>query len=124
MNNFLKQSLTGLWKEVLHINRAYRFEEIVGHDDVKHIFIKAILSKRPVHLLLVGSPGSAKTIFLTEIMRHNITSYFVVGSNTTKAGLLNQLSERRPKYLLIDDRKNEYDRPNILVTLDGNRNNF
>jgi holliday junction DNA helicase RuvB len=104
MNNSLKQSLTGLWKKSLHdVNNQYEFEEIVGHDDIKQIFTKAILSKRPVHLLLVGSPGSAKTMFLTEIMRHYNASYFVVGSNTTKAGLVNQLFERRPKFLLIDE---------------------
>jgi Holliday junction DNA helicase RuvB len=103
MNNYLKQSLTTLWKQVLHVNGPCRFEEIVGHDDIKQIFVKAILSKRPVHLLLVGSPGSAKTMFLTEIMRHYKTSYFVVGSNTTKAGLVNQLFERKPKFVLIDE---------------------
>jgi Holliday junction DNA helicase RuvB len=100
MNSLLKQSLAVLWKRALHDSR---FEEIVGHDDIKQIFVKAILSKRPVHLLLVGSPGSAKTMFLTEIMRHYKTSYFVVGSNTTKAGLISQLFERRPKFLLIDE---------------------
>jgi Holliday junction DNA helicase RuvB len=103
MNNFLKQGLTGLWKEVLHVNRPHRFDEIVGHDDIKQIFSKAILSKRPVHLLLIGSPGSAKTMFLTEIMRHHKDSFFVVGSNTTKAGLVNQLFERRPTFMLIDE---------------------
>jgi len=103
MDNFLKQNLTGLWREVVRVNRASRFEEIVGHDDIKHIFVKAILSKRPVHLLLVGSPGSAKTMFLTEIMRRFKSSLFVVGSNTTKAGLVSQLFERRPKFLLIDE---------------------
>ena len=103
MNNFLKQSLTGLWKEILHVNKPRGFEEIVGHEDIKQIFVKAILSKRPVHLLLVGSPGSAKTMFLTEIMRDYKLSYFVVGSNTTKAGLVNQLFEKRPKFLLIDE---------------------
>jgi len=103
MDNFLKQNLTGLWREVVRVNRASRFEEIVGHDDIKHIFVKAILSKRPVHLLLVGSPGSAKTMFLTEILKQCKESCFVVGSNTTKAGLVNQLFERRPKFLLIDE---------------------
>jgi Holliday junction DNA helicase RuvB len=103
MNNFLK-SLTGLWKKSLHvINNPFGFEEIIGHDNIKQIFGKAIGSKKPVHLLLTGSPGSAKTMFLTEIMRHHETSYFVVGSNTTKAGLVNQLFERRPKFLLIDE---------------------
>jgi len=103
MNSFLKQGLTELWKEVLHVNRLPRFEEIVGDDDVKQIFAKAIRSKRPVHLLLVGSPGTAKTMFLTEIMYSTKKSYFTVGSNTTKAGLVNQLFENAPKYLLIDE---------------------
>jgi Holliday junction DNA helicase RuvB len=100
MNNFLKQSLTGFWKGALDNSR---FEEIIGHDDIKQIFVKTIHSKRPVHLLLIGPPGSAKTMFLTEIMRHQKASYFVVGSNTTKAGLVNQLFERRPRFLLIDE---------------------
>ena len=42
-------------------------------------------------------------MFLTELMRHEKPSYFIVGSNTTKAGLVNQLFERRPKFLLIDE---------------------
>jgi len=42
-------------------------------------------------------------MFLTEIMRHEKPSYFIVGSNTTKAGLVNQLFEMRPKFLLIDE---------------------
>jgi len=103
MNTFLKQSLSGLWKDVLNVNRPLIFEEIVGHQDIKEIFTNAILSKRPVYLLLVGRPGSAKTLFLTEIMRKYKESYFVVGSNTTKTGLINELFERRPKFLLIDE---------------------
>jgi holliday junction DNA helicase RuvB len=103
MNNFLKQSFTGLWKDILHVNRTCNFEEIVGHDDIKRICVKAILSKRPVHLLLIGSPGSAKTMFLTEIYKHKKDSCFIIGSNTTKAGLVNQLFERSPKVLLIDE---------------------
>ena len=104
MNGILKQNFIGLWKKVTNdIKHAYNFEEIVGHDDIKQIFVKAILSKRPIHLLLVGSPGSAKTMFLTEIMRREKPSYFIVGSNTTKAALVNQLFEMRPKFLLIDE---------------------
>jgi len=92
-----------LWKDVLRVNRPAIFEEIVGHSDIKQIFVIAMGSKKPVHLLLLGQPASAKTMFLTEIMRHYKDSYFVVGSNTTKAGLVNQLFERRPRFLLIDE---------------------
>src|SRR5437867_4888954 len=42
-------------------------------------------------------------MFLTEIMHSVKDSYFTVGSNTTKAGLVNQLFEKEPKYLLIDE---------------------
>jgi MoxR-like ATPase len=99
-----RQILTAICKKEL--NDDYNvgvFREIVGHDDIKQIFVKAILSKRPVHLLIVGKPGSAKTMFLTEIIRHIKSSYFVVGSNTTKAGLVNELFERKPKFVLIDE---------------------
>ena len=101
--DILKQCLMGIITKVPHDKRASRFEEVIGHYGIKLIFAKAILSKRPVHLLLVGPPGSAKTMFLTEIMREHKGSYFVVGSNTTKAGLVNQLFEKRPKFLLIDE---------------------
>jgi Holliday junction DNA helicase RuvB len=83
--------------------RTCSFENIVGNDDIKLILNKAILSRKPVHVLLMGKPGCAKTMFLTEIMRRHKETYFVVGSNTTKAGLVNQLYERRPKFLLIDE---------------------
>jgi predicted ATPase with chaperone activity len=63
----LKQILDSVASKTFSVRRC-SFEEIVGHDDIKQIFAKALHSKRPVHLLLVGSPGSAKTMFLTEIM--------------------------------------------------------
>ena len=83
--------------------RRCNFENIVGNDDTKLILNNAIQSRKPVHVLLVGKPGSAKTMFLTEIMRRIKESYFIVGSNTSKSGLLNQLFEKEPKYLLIDE---------------------
>jgi len=122
MKTSIKHVLGLLWHKGLNdVNNASRFEEIVGHHAVKQIFVKAIGSKRPVHLLLVGSPGSAKTMFLTEIMRHNKTSYFVVGSNTTKAGLVNQLFERRPKFLLIDEleKMNNTDQTSLLHLMEA-----
>ena len=98
----LKQVFNSVWNKSFR-NGTCNFKEIVGHNDIKFILNRALLSRRPIHLLLVGLPGSAKTLFLTEIMRWYKASYFVVGSNTTKAGLVNQLFERRPKFLLIDE---------------------
>jgi Holliday junction DNA helicase RuvB len=74
------------------------------------------MSERPIHILLVGRPGCAKTMFLTEIMRTIKESYFIVGSNTTKAGLVNQLFESTPKFLLIDelDKMRNVDQTSLL----------
>ena len=111
----LKQVLSSVWNKSSR-NGTYKFEEIVGHDDIKTIFTRALLSKAPIHVLLVGSPGSAKTMFLTEILRSIKDSYFIVGSNTSKAGLVNQLFERRPKFLLIDelDKMKKVDQTSLL----------
>jgi Holliday junction DNA helicase RuvB len=97
-------------------SRRYGFEAIVGHTDIKLILNKAILSERPIHVLLYGKPGCAKTMFLTEMMRRLKNSYFIVGSNTSKAGLVNQLFEKEPKYLLIDelDKMNANDQVSLL----------
>src|SRR5437867_7280556 len=42
-------------------------------------------------------------MLLTVIMYSIKKSYFTVGNNTTKASLVNQLFEKEPKYLLIDE---------------------
>jgi Holliday junction DNA helicase RuvB len=99
---FISQLLSSVGCKGFSIRR-FSFETIVGHNDIKLILNKAILSERPIHVLLMGRPGSAKTMFLTEMMRSLKNSYFIVGSNTTKAGLVNQLFEKEPKYLLIDE---------------------
>lgn len=94
------------------------FKEIIGHKETKEILHKAIVSKNPVHILLVGRPGSAKTMFLLEINRLFKSSIFVVGSNTTKAGLTNQLFESRPKFVLVDElEKMNYSDQNSLLHL-------
>jgi holliday junction DNA helicase RuvB len=78
------------------------FENIVGYDDVKKIFNYALNSSLPVHILLVGPPGSAKTLFLMECMKLS-RSYFTLGSHSTKAGMLDYLFNNRPRNLIIDE---------------------
>ena len=111
----LKQILDSVASKTFSV-RTCSFANIVGNADTKLILNKAILSPRPVHVLLVGKPGCAKTMFLTEIMYSIKKSYFTVGSNTTKAGLVNQLFEKEPKYLLIDelDKMNANDQVSLL----------
>jgi holliday junction DNA helicase RuvB len=117
----LRNPFALLWhKSFCESNNPCSFKEIIGHGDIKKIFVKAIGSNKPVHLLLYGSPGSAKTMFLTEMVRSLKSTLFVVGRNTTKAGILNQLFEG-PKFLLIDelDKMSKVDQASLLNLMES-----
>src|SRR5919198_588972 len=80
------------------------FDDIVGHNDIKEIFRMALSSQKPNHILLVGPPGTSKTMFLEKILnQYRNNSHFTLGAHSSKAGMLNALFEKRPKYLLIDE---------------------
>ena len=81
------------------------FEDVVGCDDIKRVFRMALKSDEPVHVLLVGPPASAKTIFLDALMRKlgDKQAYFAIGSSSTKDGVVNMLFMREPKYLMVDE---------------------
>ncbi len=78
------------------------FESVVGYDDVKKLFHMSLSSDKPVHILLVGPPASAKTLFMLECMKLE-RSYFTLGSHSTKSGMIDYLFEKRPRYLIIDE---------------------
>ncbi|MBV9668232.1 MAG: ATP-binding protein [Nitrososphaeraceae archaeon] len=60
----------------------------------------SIKADEPVHILLVGPPASAKTMFIKSLMNLN-SSYFTDGGNST--GMLEYIFDNKPKYLLIDE---------------------
>ena len=78
------------------------FEEVIGYFDIKRFFEMAIAAEEPVHILLVGPPASAKTVFMRSLLKLS-SSYFTDGTNTTKVGMIDYTFENRPKYLLIDE---------------------
>lgn len=78
-------------------------EDIIGYDRIKRLFRMALDSESTTHVLLTGPPASAKTMFLTSLMRRLKNSYFVDGANSTKAGMIDYLFENRPRYLLVDE---------------------
>ena len=78
------------------------FNIIVGHDKVKWVLKASIVSKDPVHVLLVGPVATAKTLFLSELSRLPESRY-ILGSASSKAGIIDFLLEYRPKYLIIDE---------------------
>src|SRR3989442_11612075 len=78
------------------------FESIVGYSDVKKLFEMSLSSDKPVHILLVGPPASAKTLSMLECMKLE-RSYFTLGSHSTKSGMIDYLFEKRPRHLLVDE---------------------
>ena len=78
------------------------FSTIVGYDDVKKLFMMSLKAERPTHVLMVGPPASSKTVFLLEIARLK-GAFYLLGGSTKKAGLLEQLFQLRPSYVLLDE---------------------
>jgi MoxR-like ATPase len=78
------------------------FDYIIGYNDVKKFLRMSINTEEPVHILLIGPPTSAKTMFIKSMMKLD-NSYFTDGGNTTKAGMLDYVFENKPKYFLIDE---------------------
>jgi replication-associated recombination protein RarA len=78
------------------------FDSIIGYNDVKRLFNLSFSSEKPVHILLVGPPASAKTLFMLSCMKLE-RSYFTLGSHSTKSGMMDYLFQKRPRYLVIDE---------------------
>src|SRR5919197_701264 len=80
------------------------FEYIIGYNDIKKFLRMSINTEEPIHILLIGPPASAKTMFIKSMMmKLNNNSFFTDGGNSTKAGMLEYIFDNKPKYLLIDE---------------------
>jgi MoxR-like ATPase len=93
------------------------FDGIVGYEGIKRTFLRSLNSDEPVHILLVGPPGQAKTLFLKCILETfgEKKAFFTVGGNASKSGLIDVLFDLQPKYLLIDEI--EHLKPGYQTTL-------
>ena len=94
----------GLRRRIGTTGKAQIFDKIVGYEGIKRTFLRSLNSKEPVSILLVGPPGQAKTLFLKSILHEfGEKSFFTVGGNASKAGIIDVLFDLRPKYLLVDE---------------------
>jgi Holliday junction DNA helicase RuvB len=78
------------------------FDVIVGFEDIKTVIKKSLKADKPVHVLLVGPPSTAKSLFLMELSRFPHSRY-AIGGRSSKAGMSRFLIETRPRFLLIDE---------------------
>jgi holliday junction DNA helicase RuvB len=92
----------GIQEEEVESEDNNFFDYIIGYNDVKKFLRMSINTEEPVHILLIGPPASAKTMFIKSMMKLN-SSYFTDGGNSTKAGMLEYIFDNKPKYLLIDE---------------------
>jgi holliday junction DNA helicase RuvB len=80
------------------------FDNIVGYERIKRTILRSLNSREPVHILLVGPPGQAKTLFLICILEaYGQKALFTVGGNASKSGITDVLFNMQPKYLLVDE---------------------
>ena len=91
---------------------------VEGYDDLKEIIRQSITNDEPVHILLVGPPGTAKSLILMEIERLPNSAFITMGT-ATKAGIRDILLYRRPRYLIIDeiDKLSDPNDISVLLTL-------
>jgi len=98
------------------------FDIIEGFDDIKKIFKKSI-DGAPVSILLVGPPGTAKSLFLLEVERIPGTVVALAGTST-KAGIRDILLEESPRILVIDEMdkvNNSRDLSSLLSWMESGR---
>ena len=86
------------------ISAADMFSDVVGYDDVKELLYESLQLDKPIHVLLVGPPSLAKSMFLWGIERaYGDISLPLIGSATSHAGLWDMIAEKRPRILLVDE---------------------
>lgn len=90
------------------------FSIISGHEDVKYVFDLSLRAEKPVHVLLVGKPACAKSMFLEEANRLKGAAYALAGTST-KAGLRDMIASG-VRFLLIDE-LDKIDNPKDLSVL-------
>ena len=96
------------------------FQLVVGHDRAKLVLTSALLAAEPVHVLLYGPPGSAKSLLVGDVARLSDAESYV-GSTTTKSGLVGLLIQKRPRYLILDelDKMQNADMHPLLNLMEG-----
>jgi Holliday junction DNA helicase RuvB len=84
------------------IDTSKMFSFIYGHDDIKQLYSKSLLSLKPIHIILIGPPATAKSLFLEEIATLD-NSLYLLGGTSTKAGIRDLIFDHKPQYIIIDE---------------------
>ncbi len=93
-----ERGFAGFWRHV--------FEEIRGNEVMKQALAVSMFStyREPVHTIVIGEPGSSKTL-AKEIIERTFDGVTSVGANTTRAGLVINLATGEMGALAYSDGK-------------------
>ncbi len=79
------------------------FSRIYGLYDMKENIFRALTSEEQINVLLVGPPATSKTLFMSTIQEQCNDVFYFDASNTTSAGLIEELYVNRKARLIIID---------------------
>lgn len=80
------------------------FSNIYGLEGMKENLFRALASDRQINVLLVGPPATSKTLFMTTIQEKCNNVFYFDASNTSGAGLIEELyNNRRTRLVIIDE---------------------
>jgi len=79
------------------------FNDIVGMENKKWILKRGLTTDDITNFLLLGPAGTAKSVFLLSIFEYFESSEYIVASEATSAGVLDQLFDNAPMIFLVDE---------------------
>lgn len=96
------------------------FQEVVGYPELKRLFMKSIISREPVHILLTGPPASSKSLFLLKLGEGLDKSYFIDAVGASGPGMVEYMFRNDTKYLLVDeiDKMKKNDQATLLNVME------
>jgi len=94
-------SKEGVTTEVVGVSDDL-LKDVVSLENVKELVIQVLRSDKPVHLLMVGPPASAKSMIL-EILSKHFGVPIILAGTSTRAGIRDFIEENRPTIMLIDE---------------------
>ena len=77
------------------VTPAEVFKNIVCHDDLKEIMTRSLFTENRTKTLLVGGPGTAKTLFAIEICKKMKNWHFFDGTGTSGKGFIDWFYEHQ-----------------------------
>jgi replication-associated recombination protein RarA len=101
-NNVVKQDLSDRF--TTQDKALALFHKIYGSEEMKENVYRTLIAENQVNMLLVGPPATSKTLFMQVIQEQCNDVIYFDSSNTSGAGLIEQLyNNQKAKILIIDE---------------------